>query len=310
MEEPREDLHWPAAMEHQVDLYMQYLAVEKRVSDHTLDHYFSDIEQFVNFMLREELREFERVSYLDVRTFMGRLSRTHEKKSIARKLSALRSLYEFLRREGWVEKNPAKEVRSPKLEKKLPTFLYQDAVDRLLNTPDTSTPLGLRDRALLEVLYASGVRVSELVALDIPDLDLSQGMALVFGKGAKERLVLLGSQALKALQNYLAHGRPSLWQVAGGVAGHALFLNKNGTRLSDRSVRRILDKYVLLCADMQHISPHTLRHTFATHLLDNGADLRAIQELLGHSSLSSTQIYTHTAREHLERVYTQAHPRA
>ncbi|KEO82921.1 recombinase XerC [Tumebacillus flagellatus] len=297
-------------MEHQVDLYMQYLAVEKRVSDHTLDHYFSDLEQFIGFLLREGLEEFGRVTYLDVRTFMGRLSKTHEKKSIARKLSALRSLYEFLRREGWVEKNPAKEVRSPKLERKLPNFLYADAMEQLLGAPDTSTPLGLRDKALLEVLYASGVRVSELVALDVSHLDLSQGMALVFGKGAKERLVLLGSQAVKALQHYLAHGRPSLWNTAGGGAGQALFLNKNGTRLSDRSVRRILDKYVVLCAGLQHISPHTLRHTFATHLLDNGADLRAIQELLGHSSLSSTQIYTHTAREHLERVYTQAHPRA
>lgn len=305
-----EELHWPARIEHQVDLYMQYLAVEKRVSEHTLDHYFSDLEQFIQFLLTEGMTDFSQITHVDVRTFMGRLSRDREKRTIARKLSALRSLYEFLRREGWVEKNPAKAVQSPKLEKKLPNFLYQDAIERLLNTPDTSTPLGLRDKALLEVLYASGVRVSELVALDVPDLDLSQGMALVFGKGAKERLVLLGSQALQALQDYFAHGRPALWQQGGGVAGHAVFLNKNGTRLSDRSVRRILDKYVVQCAGLQHISPHTLRHTFATHLLDNGADLRAIQELLGHSSLSSTQIYTHTAREHLERVYTKAHPRA
>lgn len=305
-----EDKAWPAHIEHQVDLYMQYLAVEKRVSDHTLDHYFSDIEQFVDFMIGEKVQDFRQVTHVDVRTFMGRLSRDREKRTIARKLSALRSLYEFLRREGWAEQNPAKSVQSPKLEKKLPNFLYQDAIERLLSAPDLSTPLGLRDKALLEVLYASGVRVSELVALDIPDLDLSQGTALVFGKGAKERYVLLGSQSLRALQAYFAHGRPSLWQLGGGVAEKAVFLNKNGTRLSDRSVRRILDKYVLQCAGMQHISPHTLRHTFATHLLDNGADLRAIQELLGHSSLSSTQIYTHTAREHLERVYSKAHPRA
>ncbi|PWK12722.1 tyrosine recombinase XerC [Tumebacillus permanentifrigoris] len=305
-----EEQHWPAHIEHQVDLYMQYLAVEKRVSEHTLDHYFSDIEQFIQFMLAERIQDFATITHVDVRTFMGRLSRDREKRTIARKLSALRSLYEFLRREGWVEKNPAKAVQSPRLEKKLPNFLYQDAIERLLSAPDTTTPLGLRDKALLEVLYASGVRVGELVALDVPDLDVSQGMALVFGKGSKERLVLLGSQALQALQAYFAYGRPTLWQQGGGVAGHAVFLNKNGTRLSDRSVRRILDKYVLLCAGLQHISPHTLRHTFATHLLDNGADLRAIQELLGHSSLSSTQIYTHTAREHLERVYTNAHPRA
>jgi integrase/recombinase XerC len=208
-----------------------------------------------------------------------------------------------------VEKNPAKDVHLPKLERRLPNFLYVDAVERLMDAPDCSTPLGLRDKALLELLYASGVRVSECVGLDISDLSLDDGTALVCGKGGKERIVMLGSRAVAALKRYLREAWPKLFHDEGGDE-KPLFLNHKGTRLSDRSVRRILDKYVLQLAGMQHISPHTLRHTFATHLLDHGADLRVVQELLGHVSLSSTQIYTHTTREHLERVYTKAHPRA
>ncbi len=296
-------------IDHLVDLYMQYLAVEKRVSDHTLDHYFSDLEQFIEFMRREGRSSFDRIGHVDVRTFVGRMARDREKKTIARKISALRSFFEFLRREGLVEQNPAKGVHLPKLERRLPNFLYIDAVERLMGAPDLSTPLGLRDKALLELLYASGVRVGECVGLDIADLDLEVGAALVYGKGAKERYVLLGQQAIDALKRYLQDAWPVLRKQGEGD-GNPLFLNHRGTRLSDRSVRRILDKYVVQLAGMQKVSPHTLRHTFATHLLDNGADLRVVQELLGHVSLSSTQIYTHTTREHLERVYTMAHPRA
>lgn len=301
---------WPEMIDHQVDLYMQYLQVEKQVSPHTLDHYFSDIEQFINYLLAEGYRSFVEINHVAVRTFVGRMARDRAKKTIARKISALRSFYEFLRREGFVENNPAKQVNLPKLERRLPNFLYLDVLERFLAAPDCSTTLGLRDKALLEVLYASGIRVSECVGLDIPDLDLAQGTALVFGKGAKERIVIFGSQAVGALRRYLEEARPLLWSKGTGVEGQPLFLNHSGGRLSDRSVRRIVDKYVVQVAGMQHISPHTLRHTFATHLLDHGADLRVVQELLGHVSLSSTQIYTHTTREHLEKVYTNAHPRA
>ncbi|ASS77211.1 tyrosine recombinase XerC [Tumebacillus algifaecis] len=296
-------------IDHQVDLYMQYLAVEKRVSHHTLDHYYSDLEQFIAFMLSEARTSFSEITHIDVRTFVGRMALHREKKTIARKISALRSFFSFLRREGFVETNPAKGVHLPKLERRLPGFLYLDAVERLMNAPDTSTWLGLRDKALLELLYASGVRVSECVGLDVSDLDLDVGAAIVFGKGAKERYVLLGAPAVNALRRYLSDAWPLLRQKGAGEE-RPLFLNHKGTRLSDRSVRRILDKYVVQLAGMQKVSPHMLRHTFATHLLDHGADLRVVQELLGHASLSSTQIYTHTTREHLERVYTKAHPRA
>lgn len=303
-------LIWPPEIEHLIELYMQYLRVEKRVADLTLDHYFSDIEQFVAFLITEGKRSFAEVDHLAIRTFVGRMAKEREKRTIARKVSALRSLFAFLHREGVVDRNVAKQVHLPKLERRLPTFLYIDEVTRFLEAPDLTTPLGLRDRALLELLYASGVRVSECVGLDVSDLDMSLGAALVFGKGGKERYVLFGGQATNALKQYLIEARPQLWQKGPGGESHPLFLNKNGTRLSDRSVRRIVDKYVYQVAGMKKISPHTLRHTFATHLLDHGADLRVIQELLGHASLSSTQIYTHTTREHLERVYTKAHPRA
>jgi integrase/recombinase XerC len=308
----QEPVVWPPQIEHLVDLYMEYLSVEKRVADLTLDHYFSDIEQFVNYMLREGHASFAEITHIDIRTFMGRMALDREKRTIARKISALRSLFAFLKREGHAEKNPAKQVHLPKLERRLPNFLYLDQAQMLMEAPDLLTTLGLRDRALLELLYASGVRVSECVGLDIPDVDLAVGTALVFGKGSKERYVVIGSEAIKALRRYLEEARPKLWQKGHGDGedGQPLFLNKSGGRLSDRSVRRILDKYVLQIAGMQKISPHTLRHTFATHLLDHGADLRVVQELLGHVSLSSTQIYTHTTREHLERVYTKAHPRA
>lgn len=310
MESPEQGLTWPPQLEHQVDLFMQYLSVEVSASEHTLDAYFSDIEQFVNYMVWEGIGSFADINHIDVRTFVGRMARLREKRTIARKISALRSLYEFLQREGFVEKNPAKQVHQPKLERRLPNFLYIEEVKALLEAPDLSTPLGLRDRALLEVLYASGIRVSECVGLDIPDLDLSLGAALVFGKGAKERYVLIGNEAILALKRYLSESRPLLWKNGDGSAQQALFLNRFGGRLTDRSVRRIVDKYVLQIAGDKHISPHTLRHTFATHLLDHGADLRVVQELLGHVSLSTTQIYTHTTREQLERVYTKAHPRA
>ncbi|MGZ4031669.1 MAG: site-specific integrase, partial [Tumebacillaceae bacterium] len=203
---------WPAMIDHQVDLYMQYLQVEKRVSPHTLDHYFSDLEQFIGYMIGEGISSFAEINHVAVRTFVGRMARDRAKKTIARKISSLRSFYEFLRREGFVEHNPAKQINLPKLERRLPNFLYLDALEAFLAAPDCSTTLGLRDKALLEVLYASGIRVSECVGLNLPDIDFAQGTAIVMGKGAKERLVLFGGQAITALRNYLSDARPLLWQ--------------------------------------------------------------------------------------------------
>lgn len=201
-------------------------------------------------------------------------------------------------------------MRNPKKEKKLPQILYINEYEELISLPD-STPRGLRDRAIIETLYGAGIRVSELTGLDLRDLDLSRGYLLVFGKGAKERLVPLGKRGCRALQDYLVSGRGALSSGSGfGGKEEALFLNKNGRRLSTRSVRRIIDKYVAKTALSKKISPHTLRHSYATHMLEAGADLRVVQELLGHEDISTTQIYTHLSREKVRKVYKQAHPRA
>ncbi|WP_018132571.1 tyrosine recombinase XerC [Effusibacillus pohliae] len=294
------------------DLFLEYLRVEKNASPHTIDAYQSDLEQFCAYLAEEGIETFGSVTHVTIRTFLSRLYRAKAaRKTLARKVSCLRSLYQFLTREGIVDRNPAKAVSTPKLEKRTPHFLYIEEAKRLVEAPPLDEPLGIRDRALLELLYATGIRVSECVALAPEDVDLGVGMARVMGKGAKERIVLLGEKAQEALRLYLEHGRPKLLQAADDGAGEAaLFLNYRGSRLSVRSVRRIVDKYIRQVAGELSVSPHDLRHTFATHMLDGGADLRVVQELLGHVSLSSTQIYTHTTKEKLLRVYMNAHPRA
>ncbi|MFC4768776.1 tyrosine recombinase XerC [Effusibacillus consociatus] len=295
-----------------VELFLEYLRVEKNASMHTIDSYKSDLEQFCTYLADEKIETFGEVTHVMIRTFLSRLYMAKAaRKTLARKVSCLRSLYEFLRREEIVDKNPAKSVSTPKLEKRTPNFLYIEEVKRLVEAPSIDEPLGMRDRAILELLYATGIRVSECMGLELDDIDLEMGMARVFGKGAKERIVLLGQKACEAVRLYLERGRPRLLVGStGGGEQKALFLNYRGEPLSDRSVRRIVDKYMLQVAGQLSISPHALRHTFATHMLDEGADLRVVQELLGHVSLSSTQIYTHTTKERLLRVYMNAHPRA
>lgn len=295
-----------------VDLFLEYLRVEKNASLHTIDAYSSDLEQFAAFLAEEEVGAFGDVTHVMIRTFLSRLYRANtSRKTLARKVSCIRSLFEFLKREEIVDKNPAKSVSTPKLEKRTPKFLYIEEVTRLVEAPSIDEPLGMRDRALLELLYATGIRVSECMGLKIDDIDLSVGTARVFGKGAKERIVLFGQRACDAIRLYLERGRPILLQESAVRDGQrSLFLNYRGEPLSVRSVRRIVDKYMQQVAGQLSISPHVLRHTFATHMLDEGADLRVVQELLGHVSLSSTQIYTHTTKEKLLRVYMNAHPRA
>ncbi len=288
--------------------FRSYLQIERNSSKHTIKNYMNDIDQFTAFMKQQKVEDFSVVSYLDVRSYLALLhTKKYTRRSIARKCSSLRSFYRFLMRENYISSNPFQHVSTPKLEKKLPHFLYANDMQMLLCTPDGETTLGLRDLAIIELLYASGIRVSELVGLDIPDIDLFIGTALVFGKGAKERYVPIGSWAIKALENYMTKGRPFLRP---GPTEKALFLNKNGTRLSDRSVRRLMDKYIEKAAIQQSVSPHTLRHTFATHMLNAGADLRTVQELLGHVNISTTQIYTHVTKERLKEIYLQSHPRA
>lgn len=295
-----------------IDLFLEYLRIEKNASVHTIDAYISDLAQFTAFLSEEEIVTFGEVTHVQIRTFLSRLYMAKAaRKTLSRKVSCLRSFYDFLMREEIVEKNPAKSVSTPKLEKKVPNFLYIEEVKRLVEAPSLDEPLGIRDRAILEMLYATGIRVSECMGIKLKDLDLGMGMVRVFGKGAKERIVLFGVQASQAVQRYLEASRPALLRER-KIAGEEplLFLNYRGEPLSVRSVRRIVDKYMHQVAGQLSISPHVLRHTFATHLLDEGADLRVVQELLGHVSLSSTQIYTHTTKEKLLRVYMNAHPRA
>jgi len=292
-----------------IELFSRYLKVEKNASRYTQDQYVADIHEFVAFMEQHQISAFAAVSYLHGRSFLAHLTkRGLSRRSIARKLSSLRSFYRFLMREGYQEENPFQSVSTPKREKKLPSFLYPQEVQRLLEMPDDSTPLGQRDRMIFELLYASGIRVSELVTLSVDAINLSIGVALVYGKGAKERYVPIGSYAIEAIRKYLDVGRRKL--LSGKDDSGRLLLNYRGEPLSDRSVRRVVDKYVEEAALSAGISPHTFRHTFATHMLNAGADLRTVQELLGHVNISTTQVYTHVTKERLRNVYDSAHPRA
>ncbi|MCY0875321.1 MAG: tyrosine recombinase XerC [Firmicutes bacterium] len=282
--------------------FILYLQIERNASKRTISAYASDLAAFVS---RVQL-EPDAVTSPVIRQYLGQLvDGAYSRRTVARKMSALRSLYRYLAQDGGVE-SPARAIRSPKLEKRLPDFLYIDEMLALLALPDRTTPVGLRDRALLELLYASGLRVSECAALDVADVVRSGGVLRVLGKGRRERIVLYGSKAQEAIEEYLLHSRTK-WAQAGTTA---LFVNQRGSRLSDRSMRRIVEQYAARIGTTKHVSPHTFRHSFATHLLEGGADLRTVQELLGHQSLSTTQIYTHTAREHLMRVYEASHPRA
>jgi len=290
--------------------WLKHLTYEKNVSPHTLRCYGRDVEEFIRFLRGEELSRREeglpplKVDHLLIRAFMDLLYRKgNQKVTVARKLSSLRSFFNFLCRQGVWEENPASLVSTPKLPKKLPSFLTVEQTFRLLDAPFPDTVLGRRDKAILELIYATGMRVSELVSLDVGDVDLRTRTLRAKGKGRKERLLPFGSKAARALEDYLA--------VRATIAREGpLFLSSRGLRIYPRSVQRIVDKYITQASLQLHISPHSLRHSFATHLLNAGADLRSIQELLGHSSLSTTQKYTHLTTERLKEVYRKSHPRA
>ncbi len=294
------------------DLFVTYLTVERSASPRTVRCYAEDINHFLSFLEREGIDFPGRADCLALRHYLSLLhSKQYERRTVARKLSAIRTFLRFLCREGLLANTGWAAVATPKLGKKLPRFLYLEDMLRLLSAPAGETPVGLRDTAILEVLYASGVRVSELVSLNVDDVDLQQGHAMVMGKGAKERLVPLGRFARRSLLSYLERGRPGLLGKNNrGGEEKALWLNRHGCRLSDRGVRRLVDKYVKQAGVTGKATPHTIRHSFATHLLNAGADLRTVQELLGHVNLSTTQIYTHVTGDRLKEVYTRAHPRA
>ena len=308
--------------------FLDHLRYERNVSAHTLRNYESDLQQFVDYLLPSEEKspsngkkrvaakrvepDLNHIDHITIREWLASLHSDHKKKSsIARKLAALRTFFQFLVREGLAEANPAKLVATPRKEKKLPVHLSVEDAVRFIETPDAETDFGKRDRAILELLYATGMRVSELVQLDLRDIDFNNKLLRVFGKRRKERIVPFGDPAAKALRNYLAVREKFLMNAPVTKRdAQPLILNYQGTRMTTRSVGRLVEKYIRLCAGIHDISPHALRHSFATHLLDSGADLRDIQALLGHARLSTTQVYTHVSMEKLIEVYDKAHPKA
>lgn len=290
--------------------FLDYLHAVKHASQHTITSYIDDIAQFNEFYRNwDPSLRLEDMNYHTIRSYLTFLhEKSYKKTSIARKLAALRCYFKFLQKQNIINNNPLKFIHTPKKERKLPTFLAEEQVHQLLNAPDCSTSLGLRDKAILETFYASGIRVSELVGIKLDNANLNLGYILVFGKGEKERIVPIGSYAVKAVENYLAKGRPDL--VKNNTSEKALFVNYKGKRLTTRGVRLIIDKYITDVANTAKLYPHVLRHSFATHLLERGADLRVVQELLGHVNLSTTQIYTHVTSARLKEVYDKTHPRA
>ena len=296
-------------MDEHLNKFITYLIAEKNASPYTIKNYRNEIGQFLGFMKEQGIDSWDGVDRYVLRRYLEWLqAQGYVKASITRRISELRSFCRYLVREDILDTNPIRAISSPKVPKRLPDYLDPHEVEALLAAPDATVPRGQRDRAILEVLYASGLRVSELVSLNLSNVDLRHGQMRVWGKGAKERLALLGNPARRALRRYIQDGRAEL--VKENKATNALFLNRLGGRLSTRSVSNILDKYAKLAGLERRVTPHVMRHTFATHLLDGGADLRTVQELLGHADLSTTQIYTHVSQARAKEVYRKAHPRA
>lgn len=295
-----------------IDAFTLDLQHRRRASSHTVRAYAGDVVQFAQFLeQRYGDLSWAQVEPAVVRAFLSELHRLAlSPRSIERKIAALRAFFKYLQVQGVAKSNPAQAVGTPRRDQQLPQVLTQSDVEQLLNAPQGDDPLSIRDRAALELLYATGIRVGELVQLRLQDVDFAQHTLRIAGKGNKVRLVLFGRAAHEALSEYLAHARPELLAKGNGPDEGWLFLNHRGTRLTDRSVRRIVDRYLGASGSGFKPSPHSLRHSFATHLLDSGADLRTVQELLGHANLTTTQIYTHVSRERLKEVYRKAHPRA
>ncbi len=287
-----------------IDKFLNYLNIEKNYSAHTITNYKADLEEFKNFLVsgKDEGSDIKAIDYFFLRKFLSRLSEKNlSKRTLSRKISTLKSFFKFLLREGIISSNPAAVLIYPRLEKPLPKFLTEQEIKKILDLPQADNLLNLRNKAILEFLYSTGARASEAVSLKISDLDLIGGVAKVKGKGRKERLLVLGEPAINSLKEYLDKRSDK---------NEALFINKNKKALSDRGLRDIIYNYIKKAALSFKVSPHAFRHSFATHLLNRGADLRSVQELLGHSSIATTQVYTHLNMESLKKVYQKAHPRA
>ncbi|MFH0886977.1 MAG: tyrosine recombinase XerC [bacterium] len=293
-----------------VKQFITYIEIDRHLSPHTISNYHRDLRGFNRFMERAKIVDISALPNFRCREYLMYLEKQrYSRKSIARKISALRSFFKYLLEEEKVLKNPWELIATPKLPGKLPNFLYIEEMKKLLDAPDTATTGGKRDRSILELIYASGIRVSELVTIDMNDLDLERGELSVIGKGSKERIVLLGSHAQNAIRDYIAVSREEILKTK-NQKEKKLFLNLRGTALTQRSIERMIMRYSKKALLHKKVTPHTLRHTFATHLLSGGADLRTVQELLGHKNLSTTQIYTHITKERLKTIYNDAHPRA
>jgi len=298
-----------------IELYAFFLKNEKNYSNYTIVSYRNDLIQFFNYLKLYRILKDDKIEYVDrsvMRKYIVYLKKSdYSARSISRKISTVRSFFKFCLREGIIKVNPTINLITPKINKKLPYFLYLQEVNKLIETPLKNTIFGIRDRAILELLYGTGIRVGELVNLNICNIDLYEKTIIVFGKGSKERILPLGNPSIRAIQEYLTSR--NLFEKKIFVNKNdleALFLNRLGGRLTTRSIRRIIIKYMKMAGLNKKISPHVLRHSFATHLLEGGADLRSVQELLGHKSLSTTQIYTHITKERLKTIYKKSHPRA
>lgn len=286
-------------MDRYIEKFIRYLEIEKNYSGHTILNYKLDLGDFKKFLGESQV---ENTDYLVLRRYLAILKEKNlGARSVARHLSVLRSFFKFLTREGYIKANPIASVSSPKLEKRLPSFLTEEEISRLIEASIPENEAGLRDRAILETFYSTGIRIHELANLNTDDIDCIGCIVKVRGKGKKERIVPIGDKAVTAIRAYLDKRKKK---------APAVFLNKNGSRLTTRGIRNIVKKYINISGIKQGVSPHTLRHSFATHLLNRGADLRSVQELLGHANLSTTQIYTHLTTEKLKSVYDKAHPRA
>lgn len=294
-------------MEKHLDKFLQYLIYEKKYSEHTIKNYERDLDYFLLFLNDKKISNIKNVTYQIIREYLIHLhNHNYSKKTICRYITSLRTFFKYLYNEGIIDSNVTTLISNPKLDKKLPNYLYPNDLEKLLNSPTTDNVLGIRDSLILELLYSTGIRVSELIDIKVKNINFNEKRIKILGKGNKERYVLYGNVCEQKLNKYLKESR----NIFNKNNSEFLILNKNGQKITPRFIQKLMKKYQKLAGITVNVTPHTLRHTFATHLLEGGADLKSVQELMGHESLSSTQVYTHITSERLRSVYLKTHPRA
>lgn len=299
------------AMEKIVRSYLEYLEIERNYSAHTIISYETDLLRLAQFLRREGINSFENVHKESLRAFIASLlDGGFSQRSVARKIASMRSFFKYLQRQKIIDGNPALVLITPKVGKRLPSFLDEESVQRLILSPDRSSPGGKRDTAILELFYSTGIRLSELIGLNIGDLKQKEGLVKIRGKGRKERIVPVGRKAMQAIDEYLSGEQERLAKLHVKVDDRPLFVIREGRRMYPQAVGRMVRKYIGMVSEVEKKSPHILRHSFATHMLNHGADIRAVKELLGHESLSTTQVYTHVSSTRMKKVYEDAHPKA